>query len=94
MCISITDYDLSTMSTVSQLKEVMSGYLHSGLLNTLLLGTYSTCFPLYLPYKMPYSAQLLTGIYTPLYFGTMYIYREIILSTTTVFTNQFSVYQQ
>ena len=68
-------------------KELLGIYLHSQLLSTLLTGMFLTHDLQYIPYKLVYFFLHLTGIYTPLYLGTMYIYGETVVSINMVFMN-------
>lgn len=90
----ITNYKLPIMSTgltmtVSDEKAVMSGFLHSEMLNTLLLGISLT-----LDFTPKYYLLHLTGIYTPLYFGTMYISSGTIISCLTALFKQYLLSRQ
>ena len=73
--------------TASGEKELLGVYLHSQLLSTLLTGMFLTHDLQYIPYKLVYFFLHLTGIYTPLYLGTMYIYGETVVSINMVFMN-------
>ncbi len=71
--------------TVSDQREILSGYFHSIMLNILLLGIFEFCSVLPDLTSLTCSVLNSIGIYTTLYFGTIYIYREIILPSFTIF---------
>ncbi len=71
--------------TVSDQRKILSGYFHSIMLNTLLLGIFEFCSVLPDLTSLTCSVRNSIGIYTTLYFGTIYIYREIILPSFTIF---------
>ena len=68
--------------TVSDEKTLLSGYLHAELLGFLLTGIFWTGYLWNLFRELSFYILNLTGMYTPLYFGTMYIYSETIFSKT------------
>ncbi len=73
MHISLTRL-LSAMLTFQSV--TINGGFHSAMLYILFLGMFDS--PLDLSVRLICSLLHLTGIYSPLYFGTMYIYSELI----------------